>query len=363
MKKIAIIIDNISNKAGTERAVSNLTNGLISFYPKAYDITIISIFTNPTETSFYELNSSIKIIHLNKKEGFKLYNKIFWYNSFIKNIKSINNEYLFDVLMGTTYVHNILLPIICKKTSTKMIGCEHVTYHYPSKLIQKIRNYVYKRLDSLVVLSEEEQKFFNKLSNTFVIPNSLPFDSKIKSNQNNKTIIAVGRLTHQKGFSDLIHIFEKIHSVFRDWQLIIFGEGEEYNHLLSIIENKNLTKVIKIHKNVQNISDFYQKSSIFAQTSYTESFGLALLEAMNHGLAVISYENEGAKKLIKPNINGLLVTLFDKDDYEKKLIQLIESKNFRFELANQAIESTSIYKEINIIPLWNKHIHSIIKKA
>ncbi|MFV0162254.1 glycosyltransferase family 4 protein [Empedobacter falsenii] len=363
MKKIAIIIDNISNKAGTERAVTNLCNGLKKFFPKEYDIYIISLLSNSKDYAFFDLDTSIKLIHLEKRNNFNILSKIFWYRSLITHLKNINKDYSFDMLIGTTYIHNILLSFICKNTSTKTIGCEHVNFYYPPKWIQKIRPYFYKKLNSIVVLSEEEKTSFKNLSNTCVIPNSLPFESKLKSTQNSKTIIAVGRLTNQKGYVDLIAVFEKIHSIYDDWKLNIFGEGEEETSLNTLIKDKNLTNFIKIHKSTHNISEYYQESSIFAQTSYTESFGLALLEAMNHGLAVISYNNEGAKKLIQPGINGLLVELYDKNEYEQKLIQLIENLNLRIELANRAIEDTSIYKETNIIPLWNKHIHSIIRKV
>src|SRR5690606_39788533 len=52
--RVGIIIDNIANKAGTERAVSSLCNGLMKFFPNRYEITIISIFSTKNQTSFFE---------------------------------------------------------------------------------------------------------------------------------------------------------------------------------------------------------------------------------------------------------------------------------------------------------------------
>src|SRR4051812_16390114 len=129
MEHIAIIIDNIANKAGTERAVSSLCNGLLKFYPELYEITVISIFSKKNENSFFELNPKVNIQHL-EKNNFELWNKVFWYKDLVTRIQEINRKNYFDVIIGTTYVHNILLPLIVKNTKIRTIGCEHVAYNY-----------------------------------------------------------------------------------------------------------------------------------------------------------------------------------------------------------------------------------------
>lgn len=361
MINIAIIIDDISSEAGTERAVTSLSNGLLKFYPESYNIEIISIFSNEKDHPFFKLNSSIKVTHLDKKNDFSLFSKFFWYLDLIKILKKYTAKNHYDVILGTTHVHNILLPILVSNKTTKIIGCEHVIYMFPSFFIRKIRDVFYKKLDSVVVLNQQEKDNFNKLTNTHIITNSLPFESTLKSSQNSKKIIAVGRLAPEKGFTDMIEIFGEISEKFSEWTLDIYGKGSEKDSLNKLIEDKNLSKQIKINDCVDDISVFYISSSIFAQTSYIDSFGLALVEAMHSGLGVISYANPGAKNLIKDNKNGFLIPLHDKQKFKEQLTLLMENHDLRINLANEAVSYTNQFKEINIIPLWNDHIQFLLK--
>lgn len=361
MIKIGIVIDNMANKAGTERAVSSLCNGLLKFYPELYHITIISIFSNKEQSSFFDLNANIHLIHLEKKNDFKFWNKGFWYINLVKSIRKINKKHSFDVLIGTTYVHNILLPFIIKSTGTKTIGCEHEVYNYPSKPLQIIRRFIYPKLDAVIVLNKTEQNHFSFLNNTYIIPNSLPFESGKKSSLTEKNIIAVGRLAHQKGFDILIDVYEKVYQQAPDWKLIILGDGEDFEVLKDKIKDKKLEQQIHLCGAVKNISESYQKSSIFALSSRWESFGLVVIEAMNHGLPVVSFDCDGPKNIISDTTNGFLITKFDEQEFSEKLLLLINDENKRKRMGGEAIIASISYEEKNIMPLWNKQIQSVLK--
>lgn len=60
-KKIAFVVEKISNRAGIERAVINSVNGLIK--TGKYDISIISIFTDNSDYPAYLLDKNVKLIH------------------------------------------------------------------------------------------------------------------------------------------------------------------------------------------------------------------------------------------------------------------------------------------------------------
>lgn len=357
--KIGIIIDNIAKGAGTERAVSSLCNGLLKFYPETYQITIISIFSRKSDISFFELNPQIGIKHLEKTNNFDFWNKLFWYKNLVSEISDINKNNSLDVILGTTYVHNILLPLIVKSSKTKTVGSEHVVYNYPPKLFQAIRKIVYPKLNAVIVLNEMEQKNFYFLKNTTVIPNSLPFENEKTASLMEKSIITVGRLTHEKGMDMLIDIYQNIFRKAPEWTLNIFGDGEDFELLQTKIQEKGLENYIKLHGSVRNISKNYLQSSIFVLTSRSESFGIVIIEAMNHGLPVISFDCDGPKNIIDNHKSGFLIPQFDKMEFSNKLLMLINDEQIRKQIGKTAREESLRFKEINIIPLWNKQLQLI----
>jgi glycosyltransferase involved in cell wall biosynthesis len=359
--KIGIIIDNITANAGTERAIVNLCNGLLKYYPELYQITIISRFSKKEEVPFFELNPKIKIEHLETINNFKFWNKIFLYKILLKLIRGINNKNCFDLIMGTTYVHNNLLPLIVKNTNTRTMGCEHVVYNYPPKLIKVLRKLMYPKLNSVIVLNQMEQKKFYFLNNTSVIPNCLPFEADKKATLKEKNIIAVGRLVHEKGFDMLIDIYENIYKEETNWQLNIFGDGDDFKLLESKIKAKGLEKNINLCGAVKNISECYLQSSIFVLTSRSEGFGLVIIEAMNHGLPIVSFDCDGPKNIFIDNESGFLIPQFDKNKFSEKLLFLIKNKEKREEMGGVARTISFKYRETKIIPLWNKQIQSTVK--
>src|SRR5690606_20540900 len=182
-----------------------------------------------------------------------------------------------------------------------------------------------------------------------IIPNSLPFVAEKTSSLTEKRIIAAGRLTHQKGFDILIDIYEKVYQQAPDWELNIFGEGEDREHLQEKITRKGLEKYIKLCGSVKNISENYQKSSIFVLSSRWESFGLVLIEAMNHGLPSISFDCDGPKNIITDGKNGFLIPKFDIKLFSEKLLSLMQDSELRNKIGNKAVESSIEYQEKNII--------------
>lgn len=360
MIKIGIIIDDITKSAGTERAVTSLVNGLMKFYPSEYQISILSVFSNSKTPIFFEIDPKVEIIHLNKKNDFNALTKVFWYKALISDLKSLNEKKNYQVLLGTTYIHNILLGFITKNSNTKSIGCEHEVYDYPPKLIQQIRKIMYPKLDQLVVLNETEKQRYTFSKRISIIPNSNPITTEKKADLNSRRIISVGRLTHQKGFDMLIEAAEIIHQKYPEWEFHIFGTGEDQQQLNEEIQTKNLTETVFLRGLTQNIESEYLNSSMFVLTSRWESFGLVLIEAMTLGLPVVSFACDGPKNIVKNQENGYLIPKENVPQLAEGIEKLIENEDLRKKMGENSIVLSESYNEKNIIPLWNQLVQSIL---
>ena len=75
---------------------------------------------------------------------------------------------------------------------------------------------------------------------------------------------------------------------------------------------------------------YYKKAAIFCMTSSYEGFGIVLIEAMNMKVVPIAFDSlSTVRDIIDNNINGVLITPFDKELYAKKLSDMMSNESAR----------------------------------
>ena len=103
----------------------------------------------------------------------------------------------------------------------------------------------------------------------------------------NEYILAVGRLTPEKGFE---HLVEAVNQIDDIKHLVIAGACDHDAHYF------NLLKSLDIHKKVvftgftfgNNLAQLYSHARMYVLSSVNEGFPLVLLEAMNYSLPIVS---------------------------------------------------------------------------
>ena len=156
------------------------------------------------------------------------------------------------------------------------------------------RHYVYqfRKLHATVLLcqhdAESYQTYDPKLRPT-VIYNPLTLTPGLPSQGTSKRFLAVGRFSRlHKGFDlliDAFHIFAQTNS---DWTLDIVGEGPEEELYRQKIAQYHLESRVHLHPFTNHIQTYYSEAQVYVLSSRWEGFGLVLVEAMAHGLPVVS---------------------------------------------------------------------------
>ena len=77
------------------------------------------------------------------------------------------------------------------------------------------------------------------------------------------------------------------------------------------------------------ISDFYARCDAFLLPSVDDGFGMALLEAMAHGVPVIATTHTGASELLTDGVDGLVVPPFSADALAEAILRLYASHELR----------------------------------
>ena len=357
MNNIAIIIGNISNHAGTERAVTNLANLLVK--SNKYNISIISMYSKNGDKCYYDINKSIIIHHLNLSNKNKIA-RLLNYLIFLRKVNRIINFNNIECIIGTTHAINSLISNYRKKVKT--IGCEHMSYNACPPISRHIRKILYKKLDSVVVLTNADAKHYSFIQKDklYVIPNSVSFECDYSSTLENKRMIAVGRLTYQKGYDILINIAKQIKNECPEWTIDIFGDGEDKENLLKLISENELNNYIHIKNPTQNIQNELLNSSLYLMTSRFEGLPMVLIEAQVCGLPIVSFNcPEGPADVVSDNANGYLVTMNNRDEYANKVIALCKNINLRKEFGRIAKESAKKYSTERIYEKWVELFNSL----
>ena len=148
------------------------------------------------------------------------------------------------------------------------------------------------------------------------------YKSKNLDKMKNKYFIAVGRLTRQKNFTYLINEFYNFLKNNESHNLLIFGEGEERNKLLEIINQKNLNNKVFLMGFSENIYFYMKRSSALILSSLWEEPGAVLMEAAMSNTFIISSDClNGPSEFLNKGKLGLLYSSNKKNALKNKLIE------------------------------------------
>ncbi len=220
-----------------------------------------------------------------------------------------------------------------------------------------------QQYDRFVVLTEEDKGYWGNFSNINVIPNANSFIPTKQSSLEYKRAIAVGRYDYQKGFDELIKIWRDVYLKNPEWRLDIFGHGPLKEDLQNLIDDLNLTEVIKLCEPVKNIEQEYLSSSILVMTSRYEGLPMTLLEAQACGLPMVAYACKcGPKDIIHDGINGYLIPERDSQLMTEKILKLIEDDDLRKKMGNINVELSDNFSEDKIMKHWVNLFEEIVKE-
>lgn len=359
MKRICFLIDSIFSYGGVQRVTAVIAKELA----KDCDVTIVTLDDPKDEnTSLYDLNKvNIHYRFFNYpetpkwKELFcKVYSGLFrkvlpknrltsdWYShssfpsekrdALVKEL--IVGEY--DVIIGVHAPLSVRLAA-CRSTlgNTKLIGWIHNSYKalfgtgslYIGPELQKHYEYQLQKLDKTIVLCQDDARKYH--FPVKVIYNPLTLEPGKPSQGDSKRFLAVGRFSHRhKGFDLLIEAFNIFAKENKEWVLDIVGEGAEEPLYRKMIADYQLEERITILPFTNNIQQHYSEAQVYVLSSRWEGMPLVLMEAMSHGLPIISSDLPVCKEIMgdfaiyfkNGDINNLSQSLKDATeiDWERK---------------------------------------------
>ena len=355
--KIFFFIKDVSLTGGTERVTVNLAS---LFSQKGHDVTIVSYYHGKDRLT-YQPSGNVKVKFLDDKGCYdsghpfsRLKRFLSAFTTVKKFVKSECQEKN-TVIISQNFFSNALIWL--SGIASKSVGCEHFKYDVYPVVVRAVRNRIYRRFKHIVCLTDKDSsRFLRHLRKGQVstISNMVANNASIEFDLSSKTIIAVGRLTPQKGFDMLLHAMKAVAEKHGDWCLNIFGEGEQKDYLKKMIEDFNLQSYVFLKGYSKNIVDEFAKSSFFVLSSRFEGFPLVLVEALGLGMPCVAFDCPEGPSVLLEKGGGCLVPFERKCDnskqpgfqknveqLQKSLLFMIENQDFR----KQCIAHKEVVKE------------------
>ena len=369
--KILALIPSLS-MGGAERVLTNLANDWCG--RPGWEVRILTL--SGDEASFYRLDERISHFALgmaNPSERVWRATLANW-----QRIRAVSTEievFQPDVTVGFMSQANVLVALASLGTGIPCLGSEHI---YPPKIPlgrawEVLRRYSYGLLYGVTALTRESHDWLLDRTATrrcWVIPNAAPYPipaqlphtfARAARRPDKKRLLAVGRLTFQKGFDLLLHAFAKLVDLHGHWDLVIVGDGELLTSLRNLAFKLKISESVFFPGAISNIGDWYAESDLFVLSSRFEGFGNVLAEALTYGLPSVSFDcPHGPRDIVHHGIDGLLVPAEDIDGLATALKQLMLDDEQRESMAIRAVEARDNYSMERIHGYWDRVLNECI---
>ena len=242
-------------------------------------------------------------------------------------------------LIGKPYIirtHGSLDPYLKNKSKYGLIG----------KILKNISELIIERsnLNSASFLhftTEEEYKLSRKYHSNrkiMIVSNGVEnvnkninpydFNNKLQLSENNKKILFLGRIHQKKGIDILLKGFEEAFKIDNKLVLIIAGPDNE-NILDELIYDYKIKKLPIFYigeVDHKKIGDYYSAADLFVLTSYTENFGIAVVEAIAYGLPVLISKHINIHEEIN-NLNCGFICDLNTESISNQILKAVYDKD------------------------------------
>ena len=190
-----------------------------------------------------------------------------------------------------------------------------------------LTRWMLRRMDAVIATSERSGGFLD-VPHT-VVPHGTDFehfhpardseDDYAASGLPGKYAVGcTGRIRYQKGTDLFVDAMVRLLPNYPDWTAVITGRTTSDNlaferELKSKVTAAGLTHRIIFLGDVDDISVWYRRFTLFVAPSRQEGFGLTPLEAMASETAVVTSDAGSFPSMIKPGVNGAIVPAGDRD--------------------------------------------------
>lgn len=173
-----------------------------------------------------------------------------------------------------------------------------------------------------------------------------------------RVVVNIGRLSVQKGLTNLLQAFAKVAERAPKTFLLIVGSGEQYYELITMAAELGIGDKVLFtdFQRGKNWRDAFAIGDLFVMPSVSEPFGITPLEAIGYGTPALITKQSGVSEVLR---NVLKVDFWDIDEMANKIAAVVMNDPLRDQLHFQSYrewEHFSWDKSADkLMPIYKKH--------
>ena len=232
-----------------------------------------------------------------------------------------------------------------------------------SHVLRFLMRLLYRRADDVIIITKDVERSLvrhriasvdrmRRIPNPVIVNTVAERVSKRGAPPGGKFILAIGRLTYQKGFDVLIRAFANLGD--RDIRLVILGTGPLEAELRSLARKNGVTERVLFPGFVQNPRDYLRAAALFVLSSRWEGFSNVLTEALATGTPIVSSDCPGSpREVLEDGRLGRLVRVGDPNALADSIFQELRcssgSRDERIQRAQRYLPENIAQKYLQVL--------------
>jgi GalNAc-alpha-(1->4)-GalNAc-alpha-(1->3)-diNAcBac-PP-undecaprenol alpha-1,4-N-acetyl-D-galactosaminyltransferase len=363
-RTVLLVIGSLQG-GGAERQISDMANYWVA---KDWNV-ILATWSGPEVADFYPLDTLVLRVYLSvRAKGAIGQSRIRANLGRVARLRRLLISARPGVVLSFMTEGNVLTILAGVGLNLRVVVSERTQpalHHGLPWTWRILRRGLYAWADAVVAQTQDAAHWLERNCRTVVtvIPNALRRLPE-PSGERRASIVAVGRLSREKGFDVLLRAFARIAPTFGDWSLTIIGEGEERQSLTRLCGELLLNDRVEFVGQSSDIVAWMARAGLVVQPSRFEGFPNVVLEGMGLGAAVISANcPSGPSDMIEDRVNGRLVPVDDVDKLAEVMTELISCPEERARLGRAASSVRERYRQDIVMDRWEACLFPQFVKA